>query len=277
MKVEAIMKKAMTCKESVEKLQKIGVATTESYYFAKTILGAKEVTELKIKNAPNPTGDYISRQIKKAEYVDIAKRLVAYVEKNKQLPNYVTYKTYKIRPKLYCYLLAYAVVVSIQTGYLPKQINLSTKLFSKKTETGNVVYDYFKKQFGNFGDTIDGALSKVNARGYSYYYDDRYSNKESIDRIKKGLGVNCTDSTHVFYNIMLELIKKGKYKKVEAIHVMCQSGGHIKLRITLLDGTRIIRDPACALSDNGKGYTCNWCTNTPIAVNPAWFMSNLSR
>ena len=49
MNVETVMKNAMTCKESVEKLQKIGVSTINSYYFAKTILGAKEIKEIKIK------------------------------------------------------------------------------------------------------------------------------------------------------------------------------------------------------------------------------------
>jgi len=64
---------------------------------------------------------------------------------------------------------------------------------------------------------------------------------------------------------------------VECLHVMCQSGGHVKLRITMNDGSKIIRDPACVLSDNGKGVRCNWCTDTPIAVNPSWWLSNLNR
>lgn len=277
MNVADIMKQAMTCKESVEKLQKIGVSTINSYYFAKTILGAKEIKEIKIKTAPEPVEDHISRQIKKADYVDMAKRLVAYVEEHKVLPNYLTYKSLKIRPMLYTYLFAYAVVVSIQTGYLPSEVNVSSKLFVKKTETTNTVYDYFVKTFGSFGDTIDGALTKIAGRQYGYYYDDKYSNKESINRMKNRQGVNCTDSCQVFYNIMLELIKKGKYRKVECLHIKCRGGdGHVRLRITLKDGSYIYRDPAAVLS-NGN-VTSNWCMNgTLLAVNPSWFMANLNR
>lgn len=51
----------------------------------------------------------------------------------------------------------------------------------------------------------------------------------------------------------------------------------MKLRITRNDGTKFIRDPACVISHNGKPLNCVWCTNTPKAVNPAWYLSNLNR
>lgn len=278
MKVSGIIASAKTCKKNVEKLQKLGVNDNSAYYYCKVMLGAKnDVKEITIKAPSEHTGDHISRQISKDDYIDMAKRLVAYVETNKRMPNYITYKTFKVGHDVYTHLFAIALVTSIETGYLPKKVNVNSKAFVKKTETGNVVYDYFVKTFGSFGDTIDGALSKVNNKGYAYYYDDAYSNKESINRIKAGKGINCTDSCHVFYNIMLELIKKGKYRKVECLHVMCQSGGHVKLRITLKDGSKIIRDPAAVLSNNGQGVTANWCTNYPIAVNPSWFMANLNK
>lgn len=273
-----ILSKAKECQTSVKKSYKTTISWWWSYYFAKIIInGKKDVTVITIKDASKPTGSSISRQVSKSNYKDICTRLIKYVEKNKKLPNYVTYGNYKIHPRLLCEVLSRVVIYYDKNKALPNQVNVNSKVFTKPSESGNDVYDYFVKVFGSFGDTIDGALAKVNGRGYAYYYDDVYSNKQSIDRIKKGLGVNCTDSCHVFYNIMLALIKKGKYKKVECLHVMCSSGGHVKLRITLKDGTKIIRDPACALSDNGKGYTCVWCTNTPIAINPSWFLENLKR
>ena len=94
--------------------------------------------------------------------------------------------------------------------------------------------------------------------------------------MKSGKGVNCTDSCQVFYNIMLQLIALGKYKKVECLHVLCRGGdGHVRLRITLPNGEKFYRDPACTLSDGG---VCNWCMDgTLLAVDPAWFMANLNR
>lgn len=259
---------------------KLGKSAKWSYYLAKAILNPKkDIPKIGVNDAPNPQGTAISRTVSKADYLDIVKRYVAFVEKDKnhRLPNYVSYGKHKIRPHLATLVFAKILVSYNKNGKLPNEVNINSKAFTKPVETTNDVYNYFVKVFGKFNNTIDGALSKVQDRGYSYYYDDVYSNRQSIDRLKQGKGINCTDSCHVFYNIMQQLIALGKYKKVECLHVMCQSGGHVKLRITMNDGTRIIRDPACVISDNGKGVNCVWCTNTPIAVNPSWFMSNLKR
>lgn len=277
MKYTKIIKKAKKCRKNVKKEYRLGLSTKWSYYFAKAILTKKDVPDLKFTKANNPTGDHISRQISKKEYIILAENLVNFVEKNHQLPNYITLDSKKIKPKLYTYLLARILYYNYKKNKQAKKVKINSKVFKKPTETTNEVYNYFVDVFGEFGNTIDGALQKINGKGYGYYYDDIYSNKESIQRMKQGKGVNCTDSCQVFYNIMLQLIALGKYSKVECLHVMCSSGGHVKLRITLNDGTKIIRDPACALSDNGKGYTCNWCTNTPIAIDPSWFMENLNR
>jgi hypothetical protein len=270
---QTIQGNAERCKKTVEKEYKTGVSDDWAYYFAKLIINPKkDVTKITMKQASNRQQDPISRGITKKDYTEMAKRYVNYVEKNKQIPNYLTYKDIKISPALLKTFFAKIIV-----NNYPATQNINSKWFTKPSEQHNEVYDYFVKVFGKFDNTIDGALAKVDGRGYAYYYGDVYSNKQSIDRLKSGKGINCTDSCHVFYNIMLQLIKFGKYKKVECLHVMCSSGGHVKLRITMNDGTKIIRDPACCISDNGKGIRCVWCTNTPIAVNPSWFMQNLNR
>ena len=272
-----IITQAKTCKANVEKEYKTGISSKWSYYFAKTILKpGKDITKITIEDAKNPDATHISNQILKKDYKDICERLTTYVEKHHRLPNYVSYKTYKLTPHLLTEILSRILVYYNKHETLPSYVNANSKVFTKPTESSNKVYEYFVKVFGNFGDTIDGALAKIVDKGYAYYYDDTYSNIESIDRIKKGLGINCTDSCQVFYNIMLELINRGKYKKVECLHVQCSSGGHVKLRITLNDNTKIVRDPACALSDNGKGYKCVWCTNSGN-INPSWFMANVNR
>ncbi len=275
-----ILSVAKDITNNVKTNYKLGRTAKWSYYLAKAILTPKkDIKKIGVQDAPKPTGTVISRTVKKADYIDIAKRYVQFVEKHSKhrLPNYVSYGKHKIRPRLATLVFAKILVSYSKNGKLPNEVNINSRAFTKPTVTTNEVYNYFVKVFGKFDNTIDGALSKVEAKGYAYYYDDLYSNKTSIDRLKQGKGINCTDSCHVFYNIMLQLIALGKYKKVECLHVMCSSGGHVKLRITLNDGTKIIRDPACAISDNGKGIRCNWCTNTPIAINPNWFMANLNR
>ena len=277
-KYATIVSNASKCKQSVEKNYKLGVTSLWSYYFAKAILNPnKDIKKIQFKQASKPHGTSISRQISKSSYADMAKRLIRYVEANQRLPNYLKYGNYQIRTRLYTYIFAKIVVYQYDHKALPKYVEVNSRAFTKPTETGNSVYDYFVQVFGKFDNTIDGALKKIAGRGYGYYYDDRYSNKEAINRMKNGQGVNCTDSCQVFYNIMQQLIKLGKYKRVECLHVKCLGGdGHVRLRITLNDGTYIYRDPAAVL-DNGN-VASNWCINgTTIATNPQWFLNNLNR
>ena len=274
-----IINSAKKCTNNVSKNYKLGVNSKWAYYYAKSILNPKkDIKKIGFNKASKPTGTSISRQITKNDYTDIAKRLIAYVEKHHQLPNYITYGKYRIRTRLYTLMFAKILVSYHKNNKLPDTVNVNNKAFTKPVETKNEVYNHFIDVFGNFGNTIDGALSKIAGKGYGYYYDDVYTNKEAINRMRNGKGVNCTDSCQVFYNIMQQLIALKKYKKVECLHVKCSGGdGHVRLRITLNDGTQIYRDPAAVL-DSGS-VTYNWCTNnyTLLAINPSWFLANLNR
>ena len=273
-----IIKQAQKCKKNVETEYRLGMNSKWSYYFAKAIMTVNtDVKKINFTETTNPIGNNISNQIYKKDYFDMCKRLIKYVETHKQMPNYITYKNYKVLPRLATYMFSRILVYYNKNGAFPKYANINSKCFTKPTESDNEVYAYFKKVFGDFGDTIDGALSKIAGNGYGYYYDDVYSNKTSIDRMADGDGVNCTDSCQVFYNIMEALIQKGKYKKVECLHIGCSGGdGHVRLRITLNDGDYIYRDPAAVLSSGSITY--NWCSNGELwAINPSWFLDNLRR
>lgn len=125
--------------------------------------------------------------------------------------------------------------------------------------------------------TIDGALAKVCDYGYAYYYDDRYTNLESINRIAKGYGINCTDACHLFWHI-----GKALGYDVRCIHVGCRGGdGHVRLQFrhpSRTGGSWINRDPAAVLSANGQGVSYCWCLDgTTWAIDPSWFLENLYR
>jgi len=271
-----IVGKAKEIKKTVEKEYKLPYSTPV-YYIAKAILKPKQnIKKITVNKAEKNSGDYFSRQIYHSTYIDMAERLVKYVEKNNQLPNTILDNHgKKMRVSDYVYMFARILVYYNTNGKYPKYANVNSKAFTKPTETGNEVYDYFVKTFGKI-TCIDDALDYIDRKGYGYYYDDVYSNKETINRMKQGKGVNCTDSCHVFYNLGLAFVKQGKYKKVECLHVRCQGGdGHVRLRFTLPNGEKFYRDPACTLSDGG---VCNWCMNgTLLAIDPSWFMANLNR
>ncbi len=273
---KTILVKANNIKNNVEKKYKLGEPSKWSYYFAKSILDPKKnVKKISFDTAASPVGDYASRQISKNEYFDICKRLVNYVEKHHALPNYIECNSIRIRVRDYTYLLARVITYYETKCHFPNYANLNTKVWTKPTENTNTVYDYFVKTFGKI-TCIDDALEKIAGHGYGYYYDDKYSNKETIDRMKNRKGVNCTDSCHVYYNLGLKFVKQGKYKKVECLHVKCKSGdGHVRLRFTLPNGEKFYRDPAATLSNGTLG---NWCINgSLLGVDSSWFLENLHR
>lgn len=271
-----LVDKAKRIKTGVEKEYKLVEGTRWSYYFAKAIVTPKKtIKSITFNVAPKPSGDHISRQYSKAQYLKIANYLIKFVEKKKRLPNYIKYGSKKMSVNDYTYMLARVLVWYDKNGKLPTQANVNSKAFIKPVESFMVVYNTFVEVFGSIS-CIDDALDKIANRGYAYYYDDTYSNIESINRIKKGWGVNCTDSCQVFYNLCQYFIAKGKYKKVECLHIKCKGGdGHVRLRITLPNGEKFYRDPACTLESGGY---CNWCSDgTLLAVDPNWFMENVNR
>lgn len=280
-----LVKQANACYKNVNTKYVLDMSDKWSYYLAKAVLNPKkDIKRITIGDNPKPEQSKIGRQASKSEYLQIAKDLVKFVENKKRLPNYVEYKGFKLSPRLLTYTFSKILMRYDKNGKLQSEVTLSNKVFTKPLETSNKVYAYFIKVF-NKGKkilTADGILEKIQGRGYGYYYDDHKSNKETIDALAKNSkddpkDPNCTDSCQMAQNCIQQLVDWGIYKKVECLHVNCSSGGHVKLRITRNDGTTFIRDVACIISDNGKPLTCVWCTNTPKAVNPAWYMANLHR
>ena len=132
------------------------------------------------------------------------------------------------------------------------------------------ILEYFETKFGNM-TCIDDCLEAIQGNGYGYYYDDQYSNKESINRMANGYGVNCTDSCHVFWHL-----GKALGYDVKCLHIGCSGGdGHVRLQFNRGDGW-FNRDPAAVL--NGNSITSIWCSNGTLwDTNPSWFMENLNR
>lgn len=175
----------------------------------------------------------------KSCYVDMANRVSAYEVTNNVSPRYVT-------------------------------VRESAPVSDKNTE----ILKYFQDKFGVKLTDFDSFLTAIQGRGYSGYFNSKYSTKKSIDRMKNKQGVNCTDSSQVGYVIALAL-----GYEVQFVHVKCSSGtGHVRLRLkhpVNTEGTWIYRDPAAVL--NGNGIRSNWCTSnyTLLAYDPAWVMTDI--
>lgn len=224
----------------------------------------------------NANGDNINENVLKDDYLKQASNVHAYVLANNQIPNYVTTIKSKKRVNidLFSYCVAKILVYYKEHNALPNYCNYNSDVLkhtSTKTYSQEIL-EYFENKFGKVS-TIDGALAKIKGRGYGYYYDDAYSNKQSIDRIKNGQGVNCTDACHVFWHI-----GKALGYDVRCIHVHCRGGdGHVKLEFKNNKyPSWFQRDPASVL--DGSCVECVWCSNgTTLSYNPQWFLNNVNR
>lgn len=268
-----IVKKAKACQKNVKKEYTLGISTKWSYYFAKAILTKKNVPKIKFNKSTNPKQSKISRQIPKKDYITICKSLVQYVETNHQLPNYVKYNGFKLKPRHLTEFLARILIYSYKNNKYPTNANFNYKTFKKPVETGNEVYDYFVKKTGKKPKTIDEVLGYIQKNGrYIFEFDDVRSNKQVTDC----LCGNCTDWLQWLCNMAEAMGYEWK-----CLHVKCRASGtgHVRGQFKHPKHTGnnwINRDPA-AVADGGN-ITSIWCSNGYLlAENPSWFLENLRR
>ena len=255
-----------------------------TYLICKIIANYKPPLEIRsVRTAPKPSGTPINQNIYKSKYIELAHNLVKFVDKYGELPNHLNFEGKQITKQMYQYMFAKVLDYYYWNKTLPRYVYVNSASLIKpepKPEPKSYaeeIYDYFCQVFNCKPTCFDDCLEEVSGNGYGYYYDDQYSNKQSIDRMKNHKGVNCVDSAHVFYNLAIYFIAKGKYKKVQCIHVMCRGGdGHVRLRIQLPNGDYFYRDPASVL--DGNGIESNWCMNGDVvSYDPYWFMTNVNR
>lgn len=272
-----LVKKANEFKIGVEKEYTLIGDKKWAYYFAKgTIQRKTSIPQISFARESEYVGDDFGRQLKKSEYMDMAQRLVDYVEKNNKLPNYILINGKRMKVRDYLLMFANVIVYYADHNAMPKKVNVNSKAFIKPTETGNVVYDYFVQKTGKKYKYLDDFLDFVKFNyTYQFYYDDHKSNKEVIDS-KSG---NCTDLLQMCCNMA-----KAMGYDFKIIHTQCrQSGtGHVYGKFRHKQNTNnqwVTRDIACIVDerrmcvwcdvDNGGGYL--------LAENPSWFMANLNR
>ena len=270
--VEAVMK-AKDCYNNVKKNQVLGMSEKQAWVFVNALLSPKKATPKQAIATPTSAykGDEFSQQIGKGKYLDCAKRFRDYIKRNNKMPLYISYNNKKIHPKLFCFLMAKALMEYDKRGEYKSSLNLNSKVFKAETN-GNEVYNYWVKKFGKptcIDDVMDIIATKFH---YEYYYDDKKTSKEVIN----DKGGNCTDLLQMLINVAEPLGYSWK-----CIHTQCkQSGtGHVYGKFKKNDGW-FSRDPACA-SDSGN-MTCIWCNVDTgagylLATNPDWFLENLRR
>ena len=270
---QEILSKAKTCKQSVENNQKLGVNPKWGYYFAQAILHPKKtITKVKFSEAPKPTGDHISNQISKSDYLVLCKRLIKVVQTHERMANAMTWKGKHFRCRDYVYNFAKILVWYDSHNTLPAVNNINTKIWVKPHEYYQQIYDYFVKKTGKKFKTLDDLLAYVRDNfTYEFYSDDYRSNKEVMD----DFAGNCTDLMQWLANMAQAMGYDWK-----CIHVECRvSGiGHVwgKFRHkTYTENAWINRDPSAVCGNSIRNM---WCEDGYLlAENPSWWMENLNR
>ncbi len=275
-----IINKAKTIKNNVSKTYSLGLTNRWCYYICKAIVEPKTNTfkGVKIDDCKYVKGSNISRQIFKSSYMDMAERIIRYVERENRMPTTVTFttkkgKVYHINIDVCTDMFSRILTYHYNNGVYPRYANINSKCFDKPTETGNKVLDCWIKEIGFKPSCIDDVCNYILKNfTYEFYYDDQKSNEEVI----KSRSGNCTDLSQMVVNIGDALDYDWK-----AIHTECrQSGtGHIYPMFRKDGGDWFTRDVAC-IADEGR--YCVWCDvdnggGYLLATNPAWFMENLHR
>lgn len=131
---EETVKIAKDIKKNVEKEYKLGQNTQWAYFIAKQIVTPKKnVNHWYIKPASNASGDNLNTKATKKEYMDMANRLIKYVDNNKQLPNYISLNGKKVKVNDYVYMFARILVYYDTNKAYPSYANLISSSFTKKT------------------------------------------------------------------------------------------------------------------------------------------------
>ena len=270
---ETIIDEAWKFQIGIMKKYELVESTKWDYYMAKAILQRHSpVKKINVNKASNiDKGNYFSRQIKRSVYLDMAKRLVDYVESHNTIPNTIRIGEKLMGVKDFTNLFSAILVYYSKHGELPKTVNVNSKAFVKPTEDKNTIFTKWVNTFKFTPEYIDDVCDYIRDHfTYQFYFDDQKSNNEVIET-KSG---NCTDLLQMLINMAEALGYEWK-----VYHVRCnQSGtGHV-YGMFKRDGDWFIRDIAC-IADESR--YCVWCEagngGSLIATNPSWFLSNLRR
>ena len=239
------------------------------------------VSVIRVGGASSPNGDRCNREVNKTTYQDMCKRLNQYITQNGKLPNYVTIDG-KQKCSIILFMLQLSKIISYMkdNGSYPSKILINSNDLIKpqpkpQKSRSEKILDEFEKYFGTC-KYIDDALSKIQGRGYKFYFSDGYNMSETIKRVYNRQGANCYDIAEVLYHLALGMnTKYGRNYQVQYLDVWCPVSGYDHIRIRLKNGSQgewFYRDGACVL--NGGDVTSNWCgtSDNILEVNPSWIM-----
>jgi len=236
-----------------------------------------------IAQPTSPSGDDISKDLTKDNYVKLAKSVADYMEKNEMAPNYgssaigkIIYSElvdsfsrilafYKSNNRLPSYVTYTTSSTNSQTGTGLNEKNTDTDLakYLKSTKNCQVDNADIKKVVDSLTKrlTSDSAKAKAifeyvrDTLSYSFYYNTKYGAAGTLSH-KTG---NCVDHSHLLVAMFRTADLPARYVHGKCTFSSGSTYGHVWAQV-LIDGRWTIADATS--SRNSLGSVANWNTKT---------------
>lgn len=238
------------------------------------------IPHLEVKTAVNPEGDTLSGNLDRAEYLDVAQRVMEFIENHKLAPNFASSSKGRISYDGLIYMFARIVNFQNSNQNLPNHVvmdSLMNRLGSGSTSPGEVglylgatlncqvnhasIQSLARSLTSGINSTWGKAEAIFNWTrdniSYQFYYNTRYG---AVNTLSQRRG-NCVDQSHLLIALSRAAGIPARYA-----HGICtfNSGstyGHVWAEL-YINGKWHAADPVSVR--NSLGVIRNWNTSTVV-------------
>lgn len=212
------------------------------------------------------------------EYQDMSVRIMQFQMERGRKPKYVTLNGSKIGQRQYEDMMRRVDLFIKSKGRNPKSVRLDEdmeiikpSLGRKKSASWIKLEEALDKKFNDAKDLYKAIADHGE---YKYYYNDKFDNKMALTRLRKGLGINCTD-----YSQLLRPVLEDMGYDVRYAHGRVKCGdkqwyGHVWLQIKGRDYGNWVNYDVVAVTHHGikRPIGSLVCVNgvKDVEYNPKW-------
>ena len=155
--------------DNIRKKGKNGQSSKWAYYYCKCILNEKKnVKRITQADAKNVTGQSVNITLTKKEYTDKMKKYCKWVEDHQSLPNYITIKDKKVKPKIWNAYVGYLFKVYYETGKLPASRPIKSNIYNTSSSSTSL-HNYLTNKGCSGMGQCTGYYCACNSLQQSFY------------------------------------------------------------------------------------------------------------
>ena len=155
--------------DNIRKKGKNGQSDKWAYYYCKCILNKKKnVKGVTQADAKNITGQSVNITLTKKEYTDKMKKYCKWVEDHQSLPNYITIKNKKVKPKIWNAYVGYLFKVYYETGKLPASRPIKSNIYNTSSNSTSL-HNYLTNKGCSGMGQCTGYYCACNSLQQSFY------------------------------------------------------------------------------------------------------------